>query len=62
VTPAQRGSGIDLDIFEKRNKTIDDARANHPERWGKKIRKWENLDVVILNPDIKESQSLENVA
>jgi len=62
VTPEQRGSGIDLDIFRKRNQTIDEARAMHPERWGKRVRKWENLDVVILNPDVKRENTLENVA
>jgi len=62
VTPEQRGTGNDLAIFEKRNRTIDEARAIHPERWGKKVRKWENRDVVILNPNVKEDKFLENIA
>lgn len=62
VTPEQRGSGIDLEIFKKRNKTISDARKRHPERWGKKVRLWKNKDVVILNPNVKENNNLKNVA
>ncbi len=62
VTPEQRGSGIDLEIFKRRNSVIEEARKKHPERWGKKIKKWENLDVVILNPVQKQDENLINVA
>ena len=62
VTPEQRGTGIDLEIFQKRNAVIEKAREKHPERWGKKIRKWENLDVVLLNPVIKKDRNLKKIA
>jgi putative transposase len=62
VTPEQRGSGVDIEIFNKRNQTIKKAIEKNPERWGKKIRKWESKDVVILNPDIKQDKNLENAA
>ena len=62
VTPEQRGTGIDLEIFKKRNAVIEKARKKHPERWGKKVRKWENLDVVLLNPDVKQDRNLKRIA
>lgn len=62
ITPEQRGTGADLEIFKKRNKVIEEARRKHPERWGNNIRKWENLDVVILNPDLKKDKNLRKVA
>lgn len=62
VTPEQRGTGIDLEIFRKRNEAIKEARENHPERWGNKIRKWENKDIVILNPEKIQEKELTEVA
>jgi putative transposase len=59
ITPEQRGSGKDLEIFKTRNRVIEEAQSRHPERWGKRIRKWVNRDVVVLNPDQKK---LKNVA
>ena len=53
VTPAQRGTGVDLEIFNKRNEVIEAARRRHPERWVNKVRKWENVDTVFLNPEKK---------
>jgi len=62
VTPEQRGSGVDLEIFKKRNEVIEAARKKHPERWVKKIRKWENVDIVLLNPDVKQDENFKEVA
>lgn len=62
ITPEQRGTGLDLVIFQKRNMVIEEARRKHPERWVKKIRKWENRDVVILNPDQKKDSNMKEVA
>ncbi len=59
ITPEQRGSGKDLEIFQTRNQAIEEARNRHPERWGNRVRKWKNRDVVVLNPDRKD---LKNAA
>lgn len=62
VTPEERGSGIDLEIFIKRNTAIEEARKKYPERWVNNVRKWKNLDVVILNPDLKKDKNLGKAA
>ena len=62
VTPEQRGSGIDLEIFTKRNIVIEEARKKHPERWANNVKKWKNLDVVILNPDLKKDKNFGKAA
>lgn len=62
VTPEQRGTGVDLEIFKKRNSVIEEARSKHPERWVNNVRRWKNLDVVILNPDNKTVKEIENAA
>lgn len=62
ITPAQRGSGKDQEIFERRNRTLEAACSHHPERWVNGVRKWKNRDVVLLNPDKKDSKKNENVA
>jgi putative transposase len=50
VTPQQRHEGLDLPIFESRNKTLDLARELHPERWGKRVGHHGADRVVYLNP------------
>lgn len=62
ITPAQRGSGKDLKIFETRNRVLEGARLRHPERWVNGIRVWKNLDVVVLNPDTKMDKKSDNAA
>lgn len=58
ITPEQRGSGKDLEIFQTRNRVIEEARNRHTERWGNRVRKWENRDVVVLNPDRRELKKI----
>jgi transposase InsO family protein len=62
VTPQQRDTGEDIEIFRKRNKTIFQARMRCPERWVGRVREWKNLDVVVLNPDKKMRENTANVA
>ena len=57
VTPAQRGSGEDLEIYERRNRAVAAARSEHPERWVNGVRHWKRKDVVILNPKNEQSSS-----
>ena len=56
VTPQQRHEGTDLPLFESRNRTLDRAREEHPERWGKWIGRHGADRVVYLN-SIPEKQS-----
>ena len=48
VTPMQRHTGEDIEIFEKRNKVYEVARVKNPERWSKKIKEWSKTSVVYL--------------
>lgn len=51
VTPSQRHSGEDILILQKRMETYKKAKEEHPERFaGKKLRDWEWVELVELNP------------
>jgi len=55
VTPEQMRSGQAEAIFEQRNRTMRDAQATHPERWGSRpVKHWKVLREVVLNPDKKD--------
>jgi transposase InsO family protein len=49
VTPQQRHSGMDLQLFEKRNVTISRAHALNPSRWSRGPARHEKVAVVKLN-------------
>jgi putative transposase len=52
VTPADRRAGRDVEIFARRNETIEAARQAHPERWGSRVpRLWVSAESVVLNPE-----------
>ncbi|MGB9619464.1 MAG: IS3 family transposase [Armatimonadota bacterium] len=56
VTPADRRAGRDVEIFARRNKTIEVARRSHPERWGsREPRRWIATEKVVLNPEKREN-------
>lgn len=57
VTPAQRGSGEDMKIYERRNWVVEAARSEHPERWVHGVRQWKRKDVIILNPKKEQSSN-----
>ena len=50
VTPEQKHRGEDVNILSKRQRTYQQARAKHPERWTRKIRNWSPIEAVHLNP------------
>jgi putative transposase len=62
VTPSQRGTGIDIEIYDRRNLVLEAARSRHPERWVNEMRRWEREDVIVLNPEKKESKKTETAA
>lgn len=61
VTPALRGSGKDVEIYERRNRVLEAARSRHPERWVNNMRKWERRNVIVLNPE-KKAKSTKDAA
>jgi transposase InsO family protein len=50
VTPAQRHEGLDAAILARREQVYDLARKQHPERWSGKVRNWQRVEEVWLNP------------
>lgn len=62
VTPDQRGTGKDLETYERRNSVLEAARSRHPERWVNGMRRWERRDVIVLNPTKKKLKKTENAA
>ena len=51
VTPAQRHSGQDIAILQRRHALYERKRAEHPERWSGRTRNWDRVDLVTLNPE-----------
>ncbi|OXC75479.1 Mobile element protein [Caballeronia sordidicola] len=50
VAPAHRHAGQDKAILEKRRQLYQVARQNNPARWSGKLRNWEPIGCVWLNP------------
>lgn len=51
VTPAERHSGLDSALLQKRVTVYEAAKSRHPERWSGTTRSWQPVRVVYLNPD-----------
>jgi putative transposase len=51
VTPSQRHRGEDKELLLKRTTVYELARAKDPLRWSGKVRNWEHIKEVNLNPD-----------
>jgi len=56
VTPGQRHAGKDKTILAKRKHIYQQAKLSHPERWSGKIRNWEQVGDVYLNPEKEKSK------
>jgi len=59
VTPNSRHQGLDKQILEKRIVVYQRAKQENPNRWSKKTRNWEHVDIVYLN---KKSNSKKMAA
>ncbi len=62
VTPAQRHSGKDKEILQKRTELFMRAREKNPERWSGKIRNWSYIEEVELNPEKKAAGKNEKLS
>lgn len=51
VTPAQKHSGEDLLLMQKRKIVYEAARHKNPLRWSGNVRNWEVITQVTLNPE-----------
>lgn len=59
VSPAERHSGADRAIFAARQRTYEQARTRHPQRWSRATRDWSLVDEVWLNRPRTESTERE---
>lgn len=50
VTPVSKHRGEDLEILKKRTKLYEEARLKNPTRWSSKVRNWDQVTEVYLNP------------
>ena len=50
VTPEQRCRGEDAEILRHRRQRLEQARAEHPQRWSKGVRNCDPAGPVSLNP------------
>lgn len=57
VTPAERHSGIEHEVLDKRKAVYEAARQRHPERWSGQTRNWSPVGEVWLNPENLEAVS-----
>jgi putative transposase len=55
VTPEDRHIGQDKRVLAERQRIYAAARTRNPERWSGKIRAWEHVEVVKLNPQREKS-------
>lgn len=61
VTPESKHKGHDFEILKKRTLLYEQAKANHPLRWTKEVRKWTQITEVLLNPtkEMRENKKIE---
>ena len=63
LTPYQRHYGLDENIIENRKEVYATAKDKHPERWSRRIRKWDLPKYVSLNPiRDKEFQDIKKIS
>lgn len=55
VTPSDRHEGKDADLLRNRRRVYEAAKAAKPERWSGKIRNWNRVEEVFLNPEPRDS-------
>jgi putative transposase len=55
VTPEDRHIGQDKRVLAARQRIYAAARRRNPERWSGKVRAWEHVEVVKLNPQREKS-------
>ena len=55
VTPNERHTKQDQEILARRKKVYQVAKDLNPQRWSKKIRDWDYITKVHLNPEKTEA-------
>lgn len=62
VTPSERHQRIDNAILLNRVEVYNRAKAQNPNRWSKKIKNWDPIKEVNLNPEKSKVEIKENKA
>ena len=57
VTPNMRHNGQEGEILAKRARLYASARAENPARWSRKVRNWQPIGAVWLNPEPEQAAS-----
>jgi transposase InsO family protein len=56
VTPDERHTGQHRSLISKRMQVYERARKANPERWSRRIRIWDPIEIVCLNADAQARQ------
>ena len=59
VPPPQRHEGTEAEILAIRNRTFEEAREKHPQRWSRKREIWSAPEKVYLNLAEETRKSLQ---
>jgi putative transposase len=62
VTPEQSHNRLDTAILKQRKVVYNTAKSEHPNRWSGKIRDWDPITEVHLNPEKHKSKLKQNKA
>lgn len=62
LTPNQRHTRQDGAIMLNRRNVLEQAKANHPERWSRNTRNWDLPEVVELNPPKGKTKNKDRAA
>jgi len=57
VTPSQKHAGADVELLKQRDQVYQAAKQRNPNRWTGSTRDWSPVEVVVLNPDNKRSNT-----
>jgi transposase InsO family protein len=60
TTPHERHTGKDVDVLAKRKSVYNKAKLANPSRWSGKIKNWDHIKEVYLNPEKGKSEVKEN--
>ena len=58
VTPSQRHSGEEQKVLRRRKEVYEEVRKENPSRWTGGVREWTPVGKVILNPEARSSNRL----
>lgn len=61
VTPDERHGGLDRALLHARSQVYENARLANPQRWSTRVRNWQHVEVVHLNPDKPQHQEMQTI-